>query len=160
MNQVERTIGRLETELKTNEEYKTKVISEIETRGQEVIDMVKNATEAMLNVANENESKERTRIIDDIGQRIDACSHDTVIISKSNETTNGGNAVTLLASVVDVETKLKCSKYVDKSMKDVQQTHFQKSSGKSKEVEALIGSLTDQEDKHESTKHFRTIDAW
>jgi hypothetical protein len=43
-------------------------------------------------------------------------------------------------------------------MKDVQQTHFQKSSGKSKEVEALIGSLTDQEDKHESTKHFRTID--
>ena len=42
-------------------------------------------------------------------------------------------------------------------MKDVQQTHFQKSSGKSKEVEALIGSLTDQEDKHESPKHFRTI---
>ena len=29
-------------------------------------------------------------------------------------------------------------------MKDVQQTHFRKSSGKSKEVEALIGSLTDQ----------------
>ena len=41
MNQVERTIGRLETELKTNEEYKAKVIREIETRGQEVIDMVK-----------------------------------------------------------------------------------------------------------------------
>ena len=41
MNQVSDTIGRLETELKTNEEYKTKVIREIETRGQEVIDMVK-----------------------------------------------------------------------------------------------------------------------
>jgi hypothetical protein len=35
MNHVERTIGRLETELKTNEEYKAKVIREIETRGQE-----------------------------------------------------------------------------------------------------------------------------
>ena len=41
MNQVSDTIGHLETELKTNEEYKTKVIREIETRGQEVIDMVK-----------------------------------------------------------------------------------------------------------------------
>ena len=50
MNQVERTIGRLEIELKTNEEYKTKVIREIETRGQEVIDMVNNATEAMINI--------------------------------------------------------------------------------------------------------------
>ena len=103
-------------------------------------------------------ARSRTRILDEIGQRRDACSHDTLIISKSNETTNGRNAVTLLASVVDIKTKLKCSKYLDKSMKDVQQTHFQKSSGKSKEVEALIGSLTDQEDKHESTKHFRTID--
>jgi hypothetical protein len=158
MNQVERTIGHLETELKTNEEYKATVIREIETRGQEVIDMVKNTTEAMINIVNENESKERTRILGEIGQRRDVCSHDSVIISKANETTNSGNAVTLLASVVDIETKLKCSKYVDKSMKDVQQTHFQKSSGKSKEVEALIGSLTDQEDKHESTKHFRTID--
>jgi hypothetical protein len=40
MNKVERTIGRLETELKTNEEYKAKVIREIETRGQEVIDTI------------------------------------------------------------------------------------------------------------------------
>jgi phosphoribosyl-dephospho-CoA transferase len=52
MNQVERTIGRLEIKLKTNEEYKTKIIREIETRGQEVIDMVKNATEAMINIVN------------------------------------------------------------------------------------------------------------
>jgi hypothetical protein len=59
MNQVERTIGRLEIELKTNEECKTKVIREIETRGQEVIDMVKNATAAMINIVNENESKEQ-----------------------------------------------------------------------------------------------------
>jgi vancomycin permeability regulator SanA len=29
-------------------------------------------------------------------------------------------------------------------MKEVQQRHFKKSSGKSKEVEALIGSLIDQ----------------
>ena len=158
MNQVERTIGRLETELKTNEEYKTKVIREIETRGQEVIDMVKNATEAMIKIVNANESKERTRIRDEIGQRRDACSHDTVIISKSNETTNGRNAVTLLASVVDIETKLKCSKYLDRSIKDVQQTHFLKSSGKSKEVESLIGSLTNQEVKHNSNKHIRTRD--
>jgi hypothetical protein len=158
MYQVSDTIVHLETELKTNEEYKSKVIHEIETRGQEVIDMVKNATAEMIKIVNENESKERTRILGEIGPRRDACSHDTVIISKSNETTNGRNAVTLLASVVDIKTKLKCSKYLDKSMKDVQQTHFQKSSGKSKEVEALIGSLTDQEDKHESTKHFRTID--
>ena len=158
MNQVERTIRRLERELKTNEEYKAKGVREIETRGQEVIDMVKNTTEAMINIVNENESKERTRILGEIGQRRDACSHDSVIISKANETTNGGNAVTLLASGVDIETKLKCSKYLDISMKDVQQTLFQKSSGKSKEVEALIGSLTSQEDKHESTKHFRTID--
>ena len=100
MNQVSDLIGHLETELKTNEEYKSKVIHEIETRGQEVIDMVKNATEAMIKVLNENESKERTRILDEIGQRRDACSHDTVIISKSNETTHGGNAVTLLASVL------------------------------------------------------------
>ena len=41
MNQVSDTIGHLETELKTNEEYKAKIIREIETRGQEVIDMVK-----------------------------------------------------------------------------------------------------------------------
>ena len=41
MNQVSDTIGRLETELKTNEDYKAKIIREIETRGQEVIDMVK-----------------------------------------------------------------------------------------------------------------------
>jgi hypothetical protein len=157
MNQVSDTIGHLETELKTNEEYKSKVVHEIETRGQEVIDMVKNATAAMINIVNENESKERTRILDEIGQRRDACSHDTVIISKSNETTNGGNAVTLLASVVDIETKLKCSKYLDRSINDVQQTRFLKSSGKSKEVEALIGSLTDQEDKHDSTKPIRTI---
>ena len=93
-----------------------------------------------------------------VGQRRDACSHDTVIISKSNETTNGGNAVTLLASVVDIETKLKCSKYLDISIKEVQQTLFLKSSGKSKEVEALIGSLTVHEDKDDSTKHIRTID--
>jgi hypothetical protein len=158
MNQVSNTIGHLETELKTNEEYKSKVIREIETRGQEVIDMVKNATEVMIKIVNANESKERTRILDKIGQRRDACSHDTVIISKANETTNGGNAVTLLASGVDIETKLKCSKYVGKSMKEVQQTHFRKSSGKSKEVEALIGSLTDQEDKHNSNKPIRTID--
>ena len=156
-NQVERTIGRLEIELKTNEKYKTKVIREIETRGQEVIDMVKNATEAMINIANENESKERTRILGEIGQRRDACSHDTVIISKANETTNGGNAVTLLASVVDIEKKLKCSKYADRSIKEVQQARFLKSSGKSKEVEALIGSLTSQENKHESTKPIRAV---
>jgi hypothetical protein len=158
MNRVSNTIGHLETELKTNEEYKSRVIREIETRGQEVIDMVKNATEAMIKIVNANESKERTRILGEIGQRRDACSHDTVIISKANETTNGGNAVTLLASGVDIETKLKCSKYVGKSMKEVQQTHFRKSSGKSKEVEALIGSLTDQEDKHNSNKPIRTID--
>jgi hypothetical protein len=133
------------------QEYKSKVIHEIETRGQEVIDEVKNATAAMIKIVNENESKERTRILDEIGQRRDACSHDTVIISKSNETTNGGNAVTLLVSVVDIETKLKCSKYVDISIKKLQQTHFQKSSGKSKEVKALIGSLTGP-DEHESTK--------
>ena len=35
---------------------------------------------------------------------------------------------------------------------------FLKSSGKSKEVEALIGSLTVHEDKDDSTKHIRTID--
>ena len=157
INQVSDTFGHLETELKTNEKYKTKVIREIETRGQEVIDMVKNATAAMINIVNENESKERTRILDEIGQRRDACSHDTVIISKSNETTNGGNAVTLLASVVDIETKLKCSNYVDRSINDVQQTRFLKSSGKSKEVEALIGSLTVHEEKHDSTKPIRTI---
>ena len=157
MNQVERTIGRLETELKTNEEYKTKVIREIETRGQAVIDMVNNATEAMINIVNENESKERTRILGEIGQRRDACSHDTVIISKAYKTTNGGNIVNLLASVVDIETKLKCSKYVGISIKKLQQAHFQKSSGKSKEVKALIGSLTGP-DEHESTKPIRTID--
>jgi hypothetical protein len=157
ITQVSDTIGHLETELKTNEEYKSKVIHEIETRGQEVIDMVKNATAAMIKIVNENESKERTRILDEIGQRRDACSHDTVIISKSNETTNGGNAVTLLASVVDIETKLKCSKYLDRSIKDVQQTRFLKSSGKSKEVEALIGSLTEHEDKYNRTKSIRTI---
>jgi hypothetical protein len=54
------------------------------------------------------QSKERTRILGEIGQRRDACSQDSVIISKANETTNGGNAVALLASVVDIETKLKC----------------------------------------------------
>jgi hypothetical protein len=43
--------------LKTNKEYKSKVVHEIETRGQEVIDMVKNATEAMVNIVNDNESK-------------------------------------------------------------------------------------------------------
>ena len=148
MNQVSDRIGHLETELNTNEEYKSKVIHEIETRGHEVIDMVNNATEAMIKIVNENESKERARILDEIGQCRDACSHDTVIISKSNETTNGGNAVTLLASVVDIETKLKCSKYADRSMKKVQQTRFLKSSGKSKEVEDLIGSLTGQRNKH------------
>ena len=158
LSQVSGTIGHFETEVKTSEEYKSKVFNEIETRGQEVIDMVKNATEAKVNIVNDNESKERTRILDDIGQRRDACSHDTLIISKSNETTNGGNAVTLLASVVDIETKLKCSKYLDISIKEVQQTRFLKSSGKSKEVEALIGSLTVHEDKDDSTKHIRTID--
>jgi hypothetical protein len=158
MNQVSDTIGHLETELKTNEKYKSKVIHEIETRGQVVIDMVINATAVMIKIVNENESKERTRILDDIGQRRDACSHDTVIISKANATTNGGNAVTLLSSVVDYETKLKCSKYVDRSIKEVQQTRFQKSSGKSKEVEALIGSLTEHEDKYNRTKPIRTID--
>jgi hypothetical protein len=61
-NQVSNTIGRLETELKTNEEYKSKVVHEIETRGQEVIDMVKKTTEAMIKLVNENESKEKTRI--------------------------------------------------------------------------------------------------
>jgi hypothetical protein len=157
MNQVERTIRRLERELKTNEEYKAKGVREIETRGQEVIDMVKNTTEAMINIVNENESKERTRILGEIGQRRDACSHDTFIISKANETTNGGNAVTLLASVVDIETKLKCSKYLDRSIKDVQETRFLKSSGKSKEVEALIGSLTEHEDRYNRTKSIRTI---
>ena len=158
MNQVSDTIGRLETELKTNEEYKSKVVNEIETRGQEVIDMVKNATEAKVNIVNDIESKERTRILGEIGQRRDACSHNTVIISKSNEATNGGNAVTLLASVVDIETKLKCSEYVNRSIKEVQQTLFLKSPGNSKEVEALIGSLTVHEDKDDSTKHIRTID--
>ena len=143
--------------MKTNEECKTEVIREIETRGQEVIDMVKNATEAMIKIVNEKESKESKRILDDIGQRRDACSHDTVIISKANETTNGGNAITLLASVVDIEKKLKCFKYVDRSINEVQQTRFQKSSGKSKEVEALIGSLTSQEDKHDSTKPIRNV---
>ena len=64
----------------------------------------------------------------------------------------------MLASVVDIETKLKCSKYLDRSINDVQQTRFLKSSGKSKEVEALIGSLTVHEDKDDSTKHIRTID--
>jgi hypothetical protein len=63
----------------------------------------------------------------------------------------------LLASVVDIETKLKCSKYLDRSIKDVQQTRFLKSSGKSKEVEALIGSLTEHEDKYNRTKSIRTI---
>ena len=158
MNQVSDTIGHLETELKTNEEYKSKIVHEIETRGQEVIDMVKNATAAMIKIVNENESKERTRILGEIGQRRDACSHDTVIISKANETTNGGNAVTLLAFVVNIETKIKCSKYLGRSIKELQPTHFRKSSGKSKEVEALIGSLTDQEDKHNSNKPIRTID--
>jgi hypothetical protein len=97
--------------LKTNEEYKSKVIHEIETRGQEVIEMVNNATEAMIKIVNEKESKDRKRILDEIGQRRDACSHDTVIISKANDE-NGENVVTLLASVVDIETKLKCSKYL------------------------------------------------
>ena len=157
MNQVSDTIVHLETEMKTNEEYKSKVVHEVETRGQEVIDMVKYATEAMIKIVNENESKERTRILDEVGQRRDACSHDTVIISKTNETTNGGNAVTLLASVVDIETKLKCSKYVGRRIKEVQQTRFMKSSGKSKEVEVLIGSLTVQEDKHDSIKPIQTI---
>ena len=151
MNKVSDIIGHLERVLKTNEEYKSKVIHEIQTKGQEVIDMVNNATEVMIKIVNENESKERKCILGDIGQRRDACSHDTVIISKANETTNGGNGVTLLSSVVDIETKLKCSKYLD--IKVVQQTHFQKSSGKSKEVEVLIGSLTSQEDKH----YIRTI---
>jgi hypothetical protein len=41
LSQVSGTIGHLETELKTNKEYKSKVVREIETRGQEVIDMVK-----------------------------------------------------------------------------------------------------------------------
>jgi hypothetical protein len=157
MNQVSDTIEHLETELKTNEEYKSKVIREIEARGQEVIDMVKNATAAMIKIVNENESKERTRILGEIGQRRDAGSHDTVIISKANETTNGGNAVILLASIVDIETKLKCSKYVDISIKEVQQAHFMKSSGKSKEVEALIGSLTSQEVKYYNAKTIRTL---
>jgi archaellum biogenesis ATPase FlaH len=157
MIQVSDTIGYLETELKTNEEYKSKIFHEIETRGQEVIDMVKNATEAMIKIVNEKEYKEKTRILDEIGQCRDACSHDTVIISKANETTNGGNAVTLLASGVDIETKLKCSKYVGRRIKEVQQTRFQKSSGTSKEVETFIGSLTDQEDKDDHTKHIRTI---
>jgi hypothetical protein len=43
-------------------------------------------------------------------------------------------------------------------IKEVQQTLFLKSPGKSKEVEALIGSLTVHEDKDDSTKHIRTID--
>jgi hypothetical protein len=43
--------------LKTNEEHKWKVVHEIETRGQEVIDMVKHATEAMIKIVNENESR-------------------------------------------------------------------------------------------------------
>jgi YbbR domain-containing protein len=73
VNQVSDTIGRLETELKTNEEYKSKVVHEIENRGQEVIGMVKNATEAMIKIVNEKESKERGRILDKIGQRRDAC---------------------------------------------------------------------------------------
>ena len=157
MNQVSDTIGRLEAELKTNEEYKSKVVHAIETRGQEVIEMVRKATEAMIKVVNENESKERGRILNEIGQRRDACSFDTVIISKANETTNGGHTVTLLASVVDIETQLKCSKYLDRSIKKVQQTRFLKSSGTSKEVEALIGSLTSHEDKHESTKPIRLM---
>jgi hypothetical protein len=50
--------------------------------------MVKNATEAKVNIVNDNESKERTRLLAEIGQRRDACSHDTVIICKSNESTN------------------------------------------------------------------------
>ena len=117
----------------------------------------KNATETKVNIVNDNESKERTRILGEIGQRRDAGSHDTVIISKANETTNGGNAVILLASIVDIETKLKCSKYVDISIKEVQQAHFMKSSGKSKEVEALIGSLTSQEVKYYNAKTIRTL---
>ena len=154
MNRISDKIGHLETELKTNEEYKSKVVHEIETRGQEVIDMVKNSTEAMIKIVNENESKESTRILDEIGQRRDACSHDTVIISKANETTNGGNAVQLLASGVDIKTNLKCSNYyMGRHIKEVQKTHFRKSSGQSKLVEALMGSLTDQEDKP-----IRTID--
>jgi hypothetical protein len=112
----------------------------------------------MIKIVNENESKERKRIFGEIGQRRDACSHDTVIISKANETTNGGNAVALLASVVDIETKLKCSKYLGRSIKEIQQARFQKSSGKSKEVEALIGSLTSQEDKHDTIKPIHSID--
>ena len=63
----------------------------------------------------------------------------------------------MLASVLDIETKLKCSKYADRSIKEVQQTRFLKSSGKSKEVEALIGSLTVQEDKHDGIKPIHTI---
>ena len=64
----------------------------------------------------------------------------------------------MLASVVDIQTKLKCSKYLDISIEEVQQTLFLKSSGKSKEVEALIGSLTVHADTDDSTKHIRTID--
>jgi hypothetical protein len=37
--------------------------------------MVKYATEAMIKIVNENESKERTRILDEVGQRRDACSY-------------------------------------------------------------------------------------
>ena len=157
MYQVSDTIGHLETELKTNEENKSKAVHEIETRGQEVIDMVKNATEAMIKIVNEKEFNERTHILDEIGQRRDACSYDTVIISKANETTNSGNAITLLSSVVDIGTKLTCSKYLDRSNKEGQQTCFLKSLGKSKEVEALIGSLTVHEDKDDHTKPIRTM---
>jgi hypothetical protein len=46
-----------------------------------------------------------------------------------------------------IKTKLKCSNYVDRHIKEVQKTHFRKSSGQSKLVEALMGSLTDQKDK-------------
>ena len=45
-----------------------------------------------------------------------------------------------------------------RSIKEIQQTSFLKSSGKSKEVDALIGSLTGQEDKDDHTQIIPTID--
>jgi hypothetical protein len=46
---------------------------------------------------------------------------------------------------------------VEISIKEVQQTYFMKSSGNSKEVEALIGSITDQENKYYNAKTIRTL---
>ena len=63
----------------------------------------------------------------------------------------------MLTSVVDIKTKLKCVEYLNEGTKEDQQIRFQKSSGTSKEVEVLIGSLTDHGDKYDRTEYVRTL---